>query len=113
MSKVAIIGSRNFNNRNSVYKYVRNLPKDTEVVSGGARGVDSWAIEEAQRCGLKTKVFPADWDTFGKSAGMRRNHTIRQYVDRIVAFSDGESKGTQNMIDQAIKSKQTLVVIYE
>ncbi len=48
--------------------------------------------------GLTLKLFPADWDLHGKSAGYRRNEQMAEYADALIAFWDGESKGTGSMI---------------
>lgn len=73
----------------------------TEVVCGGARGVDtmgrSWAIEH----GVPVKEFPADWKLYGKRAGYIRNKEMAKYAEALVALWDGKSKGTKHMIDTA------------
>lgn len=111
--KIAIVGSRDYKDLHKVVQYIESLPSDTEIVSGGARGVDTVAEQTANRVGLKCTVFHADWKRYGKRAGMIRNHTIRQYVDKVVAFHDGKSKGTQNMIDKSILMNVPLIVIPE
>jgi len=69
-----------------------------EVVSGMAPGVDTTAYEWAARHRIVRTPFPADWDTYGKSAGMRRNKEMGDYADELLAIWDGKSKGTGNMI---------------
>lgn len=100
---VAVVGSRDDPNPDVVVAYVRLLSPDTVIVSGGARGVDQWAEEAAQRYGLQTKIFHADWDGFGRRAGPIRNAEIVAAADRLVAFWIGQSRGTLNTIlsDQA------------
>jgi hypothetical protein len=70
----------------------------TEFVSGGARGADQLAEKYSSQIGIPIKVFPADWDKYGRSAGPRRNEQIVEYCDRLIAFWDGKSKGTQYSI---------------
>lgn len=71
------------------------------VIHGGARGADSVAGKVAEELGIPTRVYPAQWGRYGKSAGMRRN---RQMLDEgrpglVVAFYDGRrTRGTSNMI---------------
>ena len=102
--KIAIIGSRNFTN----YKLLQEIleqyqPKITLVVSGAAKGADSlgekWALEN----NIQTLIFPADWNQYGKRAGFIRNEDIIKNCDCCVAFWDGESKGTKNMIETSTK----------
>ena len=83
----------------------------TEVVTGGARGVDSIAHRMASAGGLVTRVFPADWDVHGKAAGPIRNRQMAEYADALIAVWDGESQGTGNMIDEA-KARGLEVFVY-
>ena len=75
----------------------------TVVLSGTARGVDRlgemWALEYE----IPVERYPADWDTYGKSAGYRRNEDMAKRAEALVAIWDGESKGTGHMIDLAKK----------
>lgn len=75
----------------------------TEIVSGGAAGVDLLGEELAATNGVPVKRFPADWATHGKAAGPIRNRQMAEYADALVAVWDGKSRGTKNMIDEAKK----------
>lgn len=105
---VAVVGSRGFQDLDMVREYVRGLPLGVEVVSGGARGVDTVAEETALACGLHMKSFPAEWGKHGGAAGYIRNHDIVKRADRVVAFWDGESKGTKSTIEIAMKAQKPL-----
>lgn len=109
--KVAIVGSRNFRPLDKVREYVRLLPSYTTIVSGGARGVDSAAEMEARVQGMEVIVFLPDWNKHGKKAGFLRNIDIVNAADRVVAFWDGESKGTQHSINLAKKAGKPVEVI--
>ena len=72
---------------------------DVTIVTGGANGVDALAERYARQHNLPLKVFPADWNKFGKSAGYRRNEQMHQFIAQFpnrgcVCFWDGQSKGT-------------------
>ena len=108
--KVAIVGSRNFADRCAVELFVSRLSPDDEVVSGGARGVDTWAVEYAKSLGLRTVIFPANWNANGLSAGFIRNKLIINAADRVVAFWDGKSKGTAHSIELAKRANKPLTV---
>lgn len=110
--KIAIVGSRNFSNLALVRAFVQELPRDTEIVSGGGRGVDTVAVEEATALGMPTKVFPAEWEKYGKAAGFRRNIDIVSYADEVVAFWNGESRGTKHAMELARMGHRRLTVIY-
>lgn len=72
----------------------------TEIVHGGARGIDAAAGRYFSGF-LPVKVFPADWENHGKSAGPKRNMQMAYYADALLAIWDGSSRGTGNMIDTA------------
>jgi hypothetical protein len=105
MQRVAVIGSRTFPAPELVERFVAELPKGAVVVSGAARGVDSWAEEAAKAHGIETLVFHADWAGLGRKAGPIRNERIIAHADRIVAFWDGKSRGTLNAIFLATRAK--------
>jgi hypothetical protein len=117
--RVAIVGSRDFPSEQRVRAYVDALFEEGDdpslrpvIVSGGARGVDSWACQAALARGWEVDVHPADWDTYGKSAGYRRNQDIVLSSDLVVAFWDGKSKGTRHSIDLALRYLVPLEVIF-
>jgi predicted Rossmann fold nucleotide-binding protein DprA/Smf involved in DNA uptake len=105
--KVAIIGSREkyladpAAVRKRVSDYVADLPRDTIVVSGAARGVDSYAAAAARDFKLVLVEYEAEWDVHGKAAGAIRNKMVIDQADRVVAFWDGESPGTYNALKLA------------
>ena len=97
--KVIIAGGRDFDNYEMLSNTMKNLNIIvSEVVCGGANGADLLGKEWAERNGIPVKMFPADWDQYGKSAGFIRNHEMGEYADFLVAFWDGKSSGTHNMI---------------
>jgi len=72
------------------------------IVHGDARGADRMAAQEAQKHGLLVEAHPADWGSLGKAAGVIRNRVMAaQGADMCVAFWDGLSAGTENMIREA------------
>ena len=98
--KVAIIGSRNLQIEN-LQNY---LPKDvTTIISGGAKGIDSCAREYAHSHDVQLIEFLPDYAAFGRNAPLKRNITIIEHADFVVAFWDGKSHGTKYVIDQCIK----------
>jgi 1-aminocyclopropane-1-carboxylate deaminase/D-cysteine desulfhydrase-like pyridoxal-dependent ACC family enzyme len=109
--RIAIVGSRDFQNLQLVDHFVASLPADTIIVSGGARGVDRRAEEAAKRRGLRTIIYHADWETHGKAAGYLRNQDIVDEADEIVAFWDGVSNGTWHSINLARKAGKKVFII--
>lgn len=74
---------------------------EIEIVSGRARGADLLGEKYAKEKGLNITKFPANWNKLGLAAGHIRNGEMADYADILIAFWDGESTGTKNMIEQA------------
>ena len=112
--KLAIVGSRTFDDYRLVCKYAGLFVFEDikEIVSGGARGADSLAGRYAKQFVIPLKVFEAEWDKYGKSAGFIRNQTIVDNCDMVLAFWDGESRGTADTIEKAKKAKKPTFIIY-
>lgn len=112
--RIAIVGSRDFTNytviRKFILDYLDNLSNVTEIVSGGARGVDSLARQFAEEFDIPIKEFCADWEAYGKSAGMRRNQEIVDYLndaDMCFAFPAQFSRGTRDTIRRVLTANKT------
>ena len=100
--KTVIAGSRSINNINYLYKAIQESGFEiTEVVSGGAKGVDKLGEQYAKAHNIKVTGFPAEWNKYGKAAGVIRNQKMAEYADALIAVWDGSSKGTLNMITNA------------
>ena len=113
--KIIIAGGRDFKDRilmsNKMASLISNITDGIEIVSGGQVTVDKFTGEKygadylgeqwAEFNQYRVEKFPADWDTHGKSAGPKRNRQMAEYADALVAFWDGKSRGTKNMIDEA------------
>jgi hypothetical protein len=108
--KVAVIGSRSFNDYELLRQTLSKL-EITLVVSGGAKGADSLGEEYANANNIPTKIFLPDWDKYGKSAGMLRNSDIINEAEIVVAFWDGESKGCKDAIAKANKLNKKVLII--
>ena len=106
--RVAVIGSRNM----VVDNLEAYLPTDTaEIVSGGAKGVDSSAKTYANDMGLPLTEFLPEYSRFGRAAPLKRNLQIIEYADMVVAFWDGKSKGTKFVIDNCKKTNVPVTVV--
>lgn len=99
-----VCGSRTFNDARVVEERMSRLPMGTTFIVGGARGADSIAEVLARSWEAHVMVIKPDWDTHGKRAGFLRNlQMLDQNPDLVLAFWDGESKGTQHTIREARK----------
>ena len=98
--KVAVVGSRSIKN----VDLAKFLPENTtEIVSGGADGVDSCARAYALENGIPLKEFLPEYNKYGKRAPLERNLLIIDYADIVFAFWDGKSTGTVHVIKNCKK----------
>jgi hypothetical protein len=112
--KIAIIGSRGITDKDFIFEKLSDIFKEkkpSEVISGGAKGPDTIGVLWAESLGIPTVVYKPDWERYGRGAGMRRNTTIVENCDHLIAFWDGESKGTQDSIYKAKKLGKNVLVI--
>ena len=105
--KVAVIGSRGLTIDN-LEKY---LPRETtEIISGGAKGIDACAREYAVSHGIKLTEFLPEYEKYGKNAPLKRNITIIEAADVVLAFWDGKSRGTKFVIEKCREVGKTVRV---
>ena len=115
---VIIAGSRDFNDYELLKSKCIFLLQDkmkqcnVQIVCGCARGADILGKQFAEEFGLKVLEYPADWEKYGKSAGYRRNKEMAKVADALIAFWDGESRGTKHMIDLAKEYGLPTRIIY-
>jgi len=110
--KLAIIGSRGFSDYQLLESTLEQYKdKITEVVSGGAKGADSLGERWANNNNIPTIIFKPDWDKYGKKAGYLRNVDIVKNSDGVIAFWDGESRGTQHSFTLCTKLNKPLKII--
>lgn len=111
--KLIIAGSRDLNvTTEQIKQYLEKFELiPTEIVSGGARGIDSCAIQYAKDTKGLLAVFEADWQKNGKSAGPIRNLAMALYADRLLLIWDGKSKGSSNMKARMVGLKKPIYEI--
>ena len=109
--KVAVVGSRQADGQ-AVRQILRYLPANaSEIVSGGAAGVDHLAEQVAESLGIPLRLFLPDYERYGKQAPLVRNEQIVDYADQILAFWDGLSRGTGHTISLCIKKNKPVRII--
>jgi len=112
--RVIIAGSRDCTNADDIVAAIVASAwwdEITVVISGAARGADRLGELWAECCNIPVEKFPADWNTYGKGAGHRRNREMADNADALIALWDGVSPGTKGMIDIATR-KGLKVFVY-
>lgn len=112
--RIIIAGTRTFDDygllEKEVSRTINRYDRDKgliKIISGGAKGADTLGERFAKEKGYEIKRFLPDWECFGKKAGYLRNAEMACYSGDdgnegvLIAFWDGESKGTKLMIDLA------------
>ncbi|MEM1483294.1 hypothetical protein V6615_00290 [Oscillospiraceae bacterium PP1C4] len=109
--RVAIIGSREIGNF-SVESMIPHIPQNaSELVSGGAIGIDSLAEKAAILLELPIKIFLPDYDTNGRLAPLFRNLQIVDYADLVLAFWDNQSRGTAHALNHCVQTSKPFRII--
>jgi len=113
--KLIIAGSRTIKQYHLIESFINQTIQEnnleiTEVVSGTCKGPDLLGENWAVKNGVPVKRFPPNWRLYGLSAGIIRNHQMGDYADILIAFWDGKSHGTKDMIDYATKKNLQVFV---
>lgn len=108
MFRVIVAGGRDFDNYALLTEvldlYLSPIKDDIAIVCGKARGADTLGEKYAKEHGYSVMAFPAQWKRYGKPAGYIRNKEMAKNADALVAFWDGQSRGTHHMIKTAMKN---------
>ena len=102
--KLIIAGSRDFQSNpfewmEALDMYDEKCGPIMEIVSGGARGPDTWGAQYGRSRNIPVTFFYPDWNAYGKSAGYRRNRQMGVYATHLLTFWDEQSRGTRHMMD--------------
>jgi hypothetical protein len=111
---IAIIGSRNLTDKQLIYQKLDAIfanRKPDLIVSGGAKGPDTLGVLWGRDNEVAVKEFIPDWEKYGRGAGFKRNTQIVEAADLVIAFWDGESRGTKDSIDKARKLNKRVEII--
>ena len=109
--KTIIAGSRTITDYSTVKEAIEKSGfKITEVISGGAQGVDKlgerWALEN----NIPVKRFLADWIKHGKAAGPIRNSEMVKIAECAIVIWDGISRGSQDTITKMQNANKELFI---
>ena len=76
---------------------------DIEIVSRHCVGADRLGELYAEKHNAQVKICPAEWEKYGKRAGIIRNKQMVDYISGfknkiVIAFVSVNTKGTRNTI---------------
>ena len=109
--RVAIVGSREAGGF-TVDGMIPHIPQNTsELVSGGAAGIDTIAEQAARALDLPITIFAPDYGANGKLAPLIRNQKIVDYADLVLAFWDHHSRGTADTLNYCIQTHKPFRII--
>lgn len=115
--KLIVAGGRDFNDYTVLSREIEQLANTTyanhevSIVCGMARGADALGLRFAIEHQVFFYEFPADWTRYGNRAGPIRNRQMGDFADGLLAFWDGQSKGTHNMIDYMQRLKKPVHIV--
>lgn len=109
--RVAVVGSRGFNDMAYLEATLSGYPI-THIVSGGAIGADTLAVEYAKKHKIPFTEHKPKYEQYGKSAPLLRNVIIVEDCEAVIAFWDGVSRGTKHTIDQARRTDRSVFIVY-
>ena len=114
--KVIIAGCRDFNDYELLkekcdYFLQDEKKEDVVIISGHASGADALGERYAQERGFLLETYPADWKAHGRAASPIRNAKMASVAHALIAFWDGKSRGTKNMIETARKYNLKVAVV--
>ena len=115
MSRIVIAGSRGFDDYEPAKEYIRKSLKllnteDVIILSGGCYGADLLGERFAAEMGYEIERYPAQWEVYGRKAGIKRNEEMVKIADAVICFWDGKSKGTRSTIKFAEQMGKPLFV---
>lgn len=98
---LGVIGSRDLTDKKRVWDEIERFLSDNGIhrenliiVSGGARGPDTFAEEWAIKKKVSRIIYVPKWELEGKSkASQNRNKLIADTCHKILCFHDGKSTG--------------------
>ena len=114
--KVIIAGCRDFDDYELLKEKCDDFLQDEKkedviIISGHASGTDALGERYAQERGFQLETYPADWKAHGRAAGSIRNARMASAANLLIAFWDGKSRGTKNMIETAKNHNLKVVVV--
>ncbi len=116
IKRIVVAGSRGFTDYEQAKAFIDLCIRDIRekytpvFVSGGCRGADLLGERYAKENGFAIERYPAQWEKYGKGAGLKRNRQMAQLCDCLICFWDGKSKGTKAIIAYAEELNKPVMI---
>ncbi len=113
---VIIAGSRVYSNYEEAKEYILSCLEEMNngdpitILSGGCKGADLLGERFAKENGFPVKRYLPDWKQFGRAAGPIRNKQMVAVCHKVICFWDGNSKGTESLIQYAKEAKKKVYI---
>jgi hypothetical protein len=110
---IVVCGSRAWADERKIRKVLSQFKRPAQIIHGGATGADRIAGSVARSLGFAVTEMQADWDKWGRIAGYKRNcEMLALEPEVVIAFWDGQSRGTKHTIREAkVRDIPVLVVL--
>lgn len=115
--KLIVAGGRDFNDYELLSRVIMDMAnkeypdRAISIISGMAKGADALGYFFAIKHNVVKYSFPADWNKHGRSAGFIRNKEMGNFADGLIAFWDGKSKGTAQMIQYMGSLNKPVIIV--
>ncbi len=115
MKKLIISGVRTCNRKDAVFaeitKFINEIGPVDEIVAGGSTGVDIYAKLYAESHAIKYKEFAPNWQDDLNAAGLVRDSRMAEYGTHLLVLSNGVSKESKNLIEEAKKNNLVIKTV--
>lgn len=113
--KLAIVGTRNpgvsYQEWESILISKINASEISLVISGGSKGIDTYAKLFAGRHHIPLMEYLPEYSKYGRKATLRRNTQIVREASTVIAFPSPDSKGTFHSIRETKRLSKRLIVV--
>ncbi len=114
MVRLIVSGLRTYGKKDTVYaeitRYISEIGSVKEIVTGGSSVVEEIAQQYADENGIKQKEIAPDWQSH-LNAGLIRDTRLAEYGTHLLVLSNGVSKGSNNLIDEAKQKSLTIKIV--
>jgi hypothetical protein len=105
MMRVIVAGNTKFKDYNMLKErldfYLQNRLPNVTILTKGLRKIGEIIRKYAEERNLKVEEYHAQWRIHGGSADLQRNITMVENADCLIAFWNGKTKTTREIISTA------------